>query len=58
MARIKYKCTKCNYKFSREDKVSFKHCPYCGSQGTVEMDTQDTASRLIKEVGSMERMRD
>ena len=56
MTRTKYKCKKCNYIFSRNSDISFKYCPYCGSSGTIEIDTGDSASRLLNEVSSYDRI--
>ncbi|MFH0876532.1 MAG: hypothetical protein V1859_11450 [archaeon] len=57
MAKVKYFCKKCNYKFSRDENISFKQCPYCGAAGSVEVDTQNTAKKLIDEVSKIDRMR-
>ncbi|MBU0756725.1 MAG: hypothetical protein KKF44_01550 [Nanoarchaeota archaeon] len=56
MARINYVCTKCKYKFSRSQETAFKLCPYCGAQGSIGVDTQDSASRILNEVSGYDRM--
>jgi hypothetical protein len=53
--KIKYHCTYCEYRFVRTADIQFKQCPYCGRTGTVEVDTQDKASKLIKEVSGYSR---
>ncbi|MBD3203860.1 hypothetical protein GF327_06170 [Candidatus Woesearchaeota archaeon] len=56
MVRIKYKCTNCKYKFSRNQNVSFKQCPYCGKKDTIQQDTQDTATKILDEVSTYDRI--
>ena len=53
--RINYICSSCNYKFSRKADRTFKLCPYCGKEGTVEHYTADFASKIIDEVASYEK---
>ncbi|MBN1503266.1 hypothetical protein JW930_07035 [Candidatus Woesearchaeota archaeon] len=47
--RIKYICCYCNYKFIRNNGITFRYCPYCGRTGTVQEDKHDRASRLLEE---------
>ncbi|MBN2422720.1 hypothetical protein JXB41_05815 [Candidatus Woesearchaeota archaeon] len=56
MERISYKCNKCKYRFSRKADIKFSVCPYCGTGNCVEIDTGDTASRILDEVSKYERM--
>lgn len=45
-----YVCTKCKYKFQREDKP--KKCPYCAAEGTI--DRQKTAQELLDSLTDMD----
>jgi peptide subunit release factor 1 (eRF1) len=54
--RVKYKCKNCNYKFAREQSITFRYCPYCGEEGTVEVDSGDTAKRILDEVSKYDRI--
>ena len=47
MARIRYACTNCNFRFTAENP---KECPYCG-KGSFEK--EKSASELLDEVGDL-----
>ncbi len=53
MVKVNYRCNKCKFKFSRQDHVAFRVCPYCGSEGTVVMDEGNAASKLLDEVSQL-----
>ncbi len=55
MKKIKYICTSCNYKFSRDPgKHRIDTCPYCSKPGNVEEYNEQGAEKLLKEVSEMD----
>jgi len=46
----KYRCTTCNWKFSRNFKPTL--CPYCG-RATVEEQPMQEANDIVKEVDKL-----
>jgi len=52
-SRIKYACNNCRYEFTRKATTEFRHCPYCGKTGTVNMQRNNYASRVLDEVSGM-----
>ncbi len=49
-----YVCTKCKYRFQREDKPN--KCPYCASEGTIEK--QKSAQELLDSLTDMDEQLD
>jgi len=47
MDKIKFRCTACQYKFSRFNKPQV--CPFCGRAAVVE-DLETSAEEFLKEV--------
>jgi len=55
MKKIKYICTFCNYKFSRDpSKHNIDICPYCSKQGNIEEYDEQGAEKLLREVSEMD----
>lgn len=53
--KIKYVCTSCNYKFSRDPtKHRVDICPYCSKEGHVEQYDEQGAEKLLREVSEMD----
>ncbi|MFT4312804.1 MAG: hypothetical protein ACMXYA_00170 [Candidatus Woesearchaeota archaeon] len=51
MARQRYKCEACGYKFWQDpNKFLRNKCPYCGKEGTVKTHTFSEADELLQEV--------
>lgn len=46
---VEYVCSKCNYKFKRKAEPPVNACPYCGRQGTLELQSSKGAASLIEE---------
>ena len=51
--RTAYVCTNCRYEFTRKTNVQFSSCPYCGKRGTVDLKTENFASKILDEVSSL-----
>lgn len=50
---VNYKCSACNYRFSRKASFESISCPYCGSEN-VNISTGDSAQELINEASEEE----
>ena len=48
MDKVRYKCGKCGYDFTRNKIVSISKCPYCGKEA-IELVKGDYASKLLEE---------
>jgi len=49
-AKKKYRCSSCNWKFSRNYRPGL--CPYCG-RATVEEAEDESADNMVKEVENL-----
>jgi len=48
--KIRYICTSCNYKFSRDPgKHRVDVCPYCSKEGNIEEYKEQGAEKLLRE---------
>lgn len=46
--RIKYKCNKCNFEFTRKKNAEIRLCPYCGIENTLQK-MGDFADKILRE---------
>jgi Zn finger protein HypA/HybF involved in hydrogenase expression len=51
---VNYKCTKCNYRFSRKVTMRFNSCPYCGRADSWQVDSGNLASDILAEVAELD----
>ncbi|MCM2325528.1 MAG: hypothetical protein NDI94_03635 [Candidatus Woesearchaeota archaeon] len=48
MDKIRYKCMKCKYAFTRKNDLPVTKCPYCGKESVEEQKGMD-ASKILDE---------